>query len=216
MKLGISKPRDISITDYFSKSCSIQNTSITEWELQEVISLTSQQLKSIANQIIKRNHSLVFSSDQRFFSGESSEILEKISILSELEEHFPHSALLLRFRPELENSLRKCAPLFSDKKITLWMDAGRELPSNDLIEKSRELCIEWIADPFWHSKKFVKSSCIYKVHGWHPERWIRYYGKEQLEQLRTLCQKNDPKVLLFAHSMRNEEVTRFQEINGID
>ena len=73
----------------------------------------------------------------------------------------------------------------------------------------------WMIDPDRHRvlKKQLPPRVHYKLHGWHPARWVRRYGPQRTEELVAKIRKLNPSpgvcFLVLSHSGRMEEVGLF-------
>ena len=52
----------------------------------------------------------------------------------------------------------------------------------------------------------------WKIHGWHPDRWIRRYGQEALARLALWMRKTQATHVCFAHSQRVEQLQEFRAL----
>lgn len=55
----------------------------------------------------------------------------------------------------------------------------------------------WFGDPPW--------SPYWKIHGWHPERWVRRYSESQLLKLIVQAKRHAPQFVMLAHPQRLEQ-----------
>jgi hypothetical protein len=82
----------------------------------------------------------------------------------------------------------------------------------------------WVFDPAWPAhaeeieirsrRQFARTR--FKVHGWHPERWMRAYSKDALLAMWNTtfgCMRDqqsvEPLTFFFAHSQRDEQFGEF-------
>jgi len=203
MKIGISRPRALSPGQFLCDPLWTSRIALSEWDLLDLIDVSARQQSAIHKTLASSSHRTILGVSAKYLLSNPEATSERISILLELAEAFVASSVLIRSSREelvaIEQSLSK--PLSS---IEVWVDCGRELPQTRLLPV--------IEDPLWHRISTARSSGLFKLHGWHPARWVRYYGPERLQQLARLAAKHRPRVILFAHSMRNEEALRFQEL----
>ena len=82
----------------------------------------------------------------------------------------------------------------NDRNISLYFDFGRYGNPNWIDPGS---CV---FDPLWFNEK--PSSCYWKIHGWHSERWVRQYSEQELVRLVDLASKFAPRFIVLAHSQR--------------
>ena len=72
-------------------------------------------------------------------------------------------------------------------------------------------------DPDHHRKYLPKIEGLlhFKLHGWHPERWVRRYGEVRIRKIRKSLLPHSESCLLLAHSGRVEEAPLFAGGGGI-
>jgi hypothetical protein len=70
-----------------------------------------------------------------------------------------------------------------------------------------------VLDPDLHRNSISKLTIPrhFKLHGWHPDRWMRRYGNELSKKIVKRVQKVNHSILILAHSGRVEEATLFYE-----
>jgi hypothetical protein len=64
----------------------------------------------------------------------------------------------------------------------------------------------FVPDPAWDSPFRASAVSYWKLHGWHPDRWIRRYGEAQLAAVAERIRKARPRHVCLAHSGRFEEL----------
>lgn len=211
MKIGVSKPRGLSVTEFFRNRELASRWGISEWELLELLDLPSRARTAVEKLSRSAAHEVVLGLPFCYLNRDPDSTPERVEQIREAIECFPTRALLLRMHArDWENSLlahQTLRLLSRSLKTELWADFGR---STLLDEGNSHLKI--VTDPFWHPDKKTDHAPLYKIHGWHLARWIRLYGREQLESLCRLCLRTRPEIVLFAHSMRNEESLEFNEL----
>jgi hypothetical protein len=69
----------------------------------------------------------------------------------------------------------------------------------------------WVLDPHWHRGYFskVKVPVHFRLHGWHPERWMRRYGETLGREILRGIRRFPSPVLILAHSGREIEGADF-------
>jgi hypothetical protein len=56
------------------------------------------------------------------------------------------------------------------------------------------------------------SSQFWRVHGWHPERWVRIYSQKQIEHLAKSIIDFRPKFVKLAHSERHQQRSELEQV----
>ena len=203
MKVGITKPRGSGAEQFLLHSNEPALISLSEWDALDLVEIPARKRARIRQRLTPFNHQIIVGVPSSFIFANSEVTSERISIVEEIAEDFNAKLIFLRltagrFDPgEIQNWVKQ-----SEKNV--WVDQGRE-------EVSRPLA-RVIIDPLWQPTARGTRNGIFKLHGWHPSRWIRYYGHDQLLALKKMVKKSQPRAVLFAHSMRNEEAIRFQEM----
>ncbi|MBU6375643.1 MAG: hypothetical protein KGQ59_06575 [Bdellovibrionales bacterium] len=204
MKIGITKPRGWTAQDFLLQSKEIFKIDLSEWDILDVLDISMRKRTQIRRRIISSGHQVALGLPSSFLFSNPEITLERIAITEEVAESINAQFMILRLnstRLTPENSLRWIAE--SEKEI--WIDEGR----NKLSTAPSQL----VTDPLWYMPRAkARIGGVFKLHGWHPSRWIRYYGTEQLLALKRVVTKARPRAVLFAHSMRNEEAYRFREL----
>ncbi len=188
---------------------------VSELDLPTYLSWSNKHKKQL-QRCIREGHQLIgsFSSAWLCQSHESSHETdeEKITILGELQESLQIHALIIRLQPRhLNQSLTnlQSLPIFSD-----CPQGTRDYP---MPEHRRNLGLVW--DPCWDADKPRSSMTgqpwIAKIHGWHPDRWVRRYGTEQIRECAqtirgSLKTASTPGYLLIAHSQRRQQWEEFK------
>jgi len=219
MKVGVSKPRDAVPAQFLRDESWLRGYSASEWSVHDLLELSPRIRSQCVRAIRKAEHELVVSVSSSFLFGgrhrllndARSEFLEKTTILSEISSELGARAVLLALtekqlrvdEPMLRQSLRELSQQLQAESIELWIDSGKAAYEIELEGTSVVL------DPFWHSTRRIAKGQVFKIHGWHSERWIRYYGQQELVRLARICRTKQPRLVLFAHSQRNEEARTF-------
>lgn len=103
----------------------------------------------------------------------------------------------LQTNTELPSRVRSLTGRASAQGIDLYFDFGRSGPPT---WAEPELCV---ADPLWFRDK--PWSDFWKIHGWHPERWVRRYSPDDLDRLVRLADRHVPKFVILGHSQRGAQ-----------
>lgn len=56
------------------------------------------------------------------------------------------------------------------------------------------------------------SSQFWRIHGWHPERWVRLYSQKQIEHLAKSIIDFRPKFVTLAHSQRYQQWLELEQV----
>jgi hypothetical protein len=210
IEIGIS---GLSPEEYSKVDCL---PGVSEIELASYLTWTSRERKALT-QALRNGHRLVGACSSAWLfshSLDSGLVVEKFSILRELKESLELRGVLVRLQAR-----------------HLHSDVSSQLPGDldfrvhwDFPQSARESAAQWklsrhslVWDPLWDSAsdfagKVCKENWIAKVHGWHPSRWIRRYGAEQIadcvRSLSTHCSGSG--LLLIAHSQRREQWQDFE------
>ena len=211
MLVGISNP---PLERLFDEDW-LQRFQVSEWRFHTLLELSASNQRRTRRLLEKTKHRLVISGGREFFPKAlamrtlysiDEVIQEHLALATELKFHF--LALSLKVPSTMEGDHLYLAAILRELKseCSLWIEGGREAISLKLPGTQR------VADPLWHPNSVLNTSRVFKVHGWHSERWVRYYGPEQLRTLEKLCKKRAPQILLFGHSKREEEGGRFQKL----
>lgn len=209
MRIGISKPSIECLWDFRW----LKAFAVSEWDFSTILGLNSRERKQVSRHLTETHHRTILSAGAGFFPADPAAeekglpiaILERLELASEMAQFFATDTLLLRVPTRFENhpTVFRELSAYLPKNLGLALDPGS---AHFRIDTPRA---SWVADPLWHPPSFLRKKSIFKVHGWHESRWIRYYGPLQLEKLRTVCKKMKPGILLFGHSKREEEAATF-------
>jgi hypothetical protein len=106
----------------------------------------------------------------------------------------------LRLEPQAEKALR----VFFE-----WGEEDSPLTVRELIDCAA--VSGWVLDPHWHRRFFmkVKAPVHFRLHGWHPERWMRRYGETLGREILQGIRRFPSPVLILAHSGREVEGADF-------
>ncbi len=222
MKIGISKPRDLSAEEFLLSSSHRDSVDVSEWDALDLLEVSSRTRSKIFKTLHQSPHRTVISVSSAYLFRNREAGRERIELLSELTEAFSAMAILVRWSGPPTDGAADASSLGADAALAQlphllasgtewWIDSGRELPAHPLEPAAAtDSRAALVFDPLWHSVPRGVRTPIFKLHGWHPSRWIRYYGQEQLTRLEKLCRRHEPRVVLFGHSMRNDEALRFR------
>jgi hypothetical protein len=115
-----------------------------------------------------------------------------------------------------ESGLSGTAPWFFE-----WGAEDRPLTTAFLIDGFSAAGFGFLVDPDVHASalKNMRIPLHYKLHGWHPERWVRRYGQvrvssliRRIEAIRGLWPpRAKASALILAHSGRIEEAPLFRK-----
>ncbi|MBU6153644.1 MAG: hypothetical protein KGP28_05015 [Bdellovibrionales bacterium] len=64
-------------------------------------------------------------------------------------------------------------------------------------------------DCHWKFREKVPQAIHFKLHGWHPERWMRRYGETLIRKFQKRMGLDPEAILILAHSGRIEEAPEF-------
>lgn len=67
-----------------------------------------------------------------------------------------------------------------------------------------------VSDPLWHSGAVFGD--LWKIHGWHPNRWVRLYAPSELKELKRLASLHRPRFVILGHSQR---LKQWRELRSI-
>jgi len=138
------------------------------------------------------------------FGWFSEEILEEsIEGLREWVECANATGILLASRPPRGASVGFVADP-ADARLRLERGLGCEI----LLDRTAAapLLPGFIPDPAWDSPFRASRASYWKLHGWHPDRWVRRYGEAQLAAVSEKILKARPNHVCLAHSGRFEEL----------
>lgn len=110
--------------------------------------------------------------------------------------------------PSIQGVLREC-------KIPVALEWGE----GDSLRQFRRWVADfsragWMIDPDFHEvKRGLRPECLhFKLHGWHPDRWVRRYGENRATELIDRIKKSGVgSLLVLSHSGRFEEFGVFSE-----
>ncbi len=113
-----------------------------------------------------------------------------------------------RWIPSIQGVLREC-------KVPVALEWGE----GDSHRQFRRWIADfsragWVIDPDSHPVKMsVRPDMIqFKLHGWHPDRWVRRYGKNRaIELIHRIKKAGTGGLLVLSHSGRFEEFEVFSE-----
>jgi|GEM_PF-5781302 len=135
---------------------------------------------------------------------EDIEHYERESILLENCESLRPLAVVISIPPSVVRNSRTQYRVHSlIERINLvglcpiYFDFGRLVPP---LWIDPRYCV---SDPLWNAG--IIWGDYWKIHGWHPERWIRIYPLTQLRRLYHLASDLAPKFVILAHSQRAEQ-----------
>ena len=205
-RIGISRPRGFTPAEFLLSREQVEAVDLTEWDVLDLLEVGARTRARIRRMLEGSGHRTILSTAPAYLFRDPDSTSEKITLLEELAEAFCAEAVLLRPGAALEQAPRDWRP---PKGLACWRDEG-QTPRSQLRPHSSTTAV---VDPLWQPLSGrTKHRGPFKLHGWHPSRWIRYYGREQLEVLATTCRRHEPTAVLFAHSMRNEEALTFRRL----
>jgi hypothetical protein len=208
VKIGISKPRDLSPEDFLLSSAHRDSVDVSEWDALDLLEVSSRTRSKIFKTLHQSRHRTVISVSSAYLFRNPEASQERLEILSEMADIFSAMAVLVRWSKTPTNEVFTLPRLAGGTEW--WIDSGRELPEAPhepaTANDSRPAVV---IDPLWHSISRTLRAPVFKLHGWHTSRWVRHYGPEQLLRLLKLCHRHEPRAVLFAHSMRNHESLSF-------
>ena len=144
--------------------------------------------------------------------GDPAALAEKQQLV--IETHRARGALAslvsvpasLAMDPGLEPRLRAFLSTAQKAKARIAFDFGRAGAPRWLDDfESR------VFDPLWFREQAPVAG-IWKIHGWHPERWVRLYPESDLRLLVKLARRHRPSAVILAHSQRLAQWRRIQEL----
>ncbi len=98
------------------------------------------------------------------------------------------------------------AALVKKFHLPVYVDMPQIAPSN----KGNDDCLS--LDPLWTRPN---RGGLWKIHGWHPTRWVRRYSKAELNRLNRLARRYHPDFIIFGHSQREQQIKEFIEIQSM-
>ena len=109
----------------------------------------------------------------------------------------------IRGLSQLSIELQK--PLFFE-----WGEEDTVLTTNEL--RSRYSHLGMLMDPHQHGRfvSKIEGPVHFKLHGWHPERWMRRYGETLGRKLVKKIKTRPGALLILAHSGRFDEAQDFE------
>jgi hypothetical protein len=179
----------------------------SEWDFHDLMEMDARARKKASTLMARAHHRIAVS--MLFSHTEAG--LDRIRLASEVLQELGGVALLLRLPRALKLDPAEGARAVARARreltdhLELWADPGEEFFCGPAPAPGQP-AIHWIADPLWHPQSSYRRAQILKLHGWHPARWIRYYGTEQLQL--ALKRSAKARVLLLGHSQREEEAQR--------
>jgi hypothetical protein len=215
MLIGVSNPDPARLFD----ESFLKRFGTSEWDAATLLELNSRRRKTLSRLLANTGHRIVLSTALTP-ARDPEASLERLRIFSEVLDELGGLALCLRPRKPWLEDPRTLEQLIRELRAAatapeIWLEPGREFLPACSPELSSEPAgsLNWVADPLWHPRALWSRARVLKCHGWHEARWIRYYGPEQLEQIRKCCERSKKAtVLLWGHSKREEEALRFGEL----
>ena len=140
---------------------------------------------------------------------EAAERHERLGLLRDLCKVSDVLACVVRLPPanRLDSEVAKSILCFQDdwgldSPCPLYFEPGMLGPPSWLDPAS---CV---VDPLWNPQDL--RSDYWKVHGWHPERWVRTYPESALVSLAKQAKQLSPRFVLLAHSQRKSQYPIFK------
>ena len=141
-----------------------------------------------------------------FMGEEESEKHERFNLLQEYCQTASALACVIKLPPShlLNTETSSQVLRFQEKwkskaSCPLYFEPGREGPPT---WADPTFCV---SDPLWNPSHI--QSDYWKIHGWHPERWVRLYPKSELILLARQAERLQPKFLILGHSQRRTQFT---------
>ena len=103
----------------------------------------------------------------------------------------------LHAMPYLKMRMRALLSRANAENLAFFFDFGKNVRPMAI---DREHCV---SDPLWFRGEAW--SVYWRIHGWHPERWVRRYPAEDLDFLAKLARKTPPEFIILAHSERRAQ-----------
>ncbi len=85
-----------------------------------------------------------------------------------------------------------------------------DLPPSHLRDGMAEF--DLVGDPVWNPALEERRKAEWRIHGYHPTRWIRLYPAETLATLAREALRHRPARIIFAHSQRFTQAAEFAAI----
>jgi hypothetical protein len=158
---------------------------------------------SSIEQVLRFSHSFLNCDDL-------AELLEKVDLIFETCSARKAMAATvsvpprLHLLPGLSAAVRTFLAHAKKQRFRVYFDFGKTGPP-PWMDTSH--CV---SDPLWFRGEAF--SDYWRIHGWHSERWVRLYSKEDLDYLVQLTHFHKPAVVILGHSQRN---LQFEEIRKI-
>lgn len=133
------------------------------------------------------------------------EQLEREALLVEEQERLGACACVINLPPawiakaEAEEKVRAFLRRRSgSRSIPIYFDFGKLGPPPWM---DRTYCV---SDPLWFEGEVWGD--YWKIHGWHPDRWVRLYSRESLLNLKSWAARHEPRFVVLAHSQREAQL----------
>jgi len=95
-------------------------------------------------------------------------------------------------------------------RLKFWWEWGEEDTPETLRGIFNEAGRVLDLDYHWKWVKEASNQVHFKLHGWHPERWMRRYGPTLIRKYQKRMQLYPESILILAHSGRIEEASEFE------
>jgi hypothetical protein len=143
---------------------------------------------------------------------DSAVLWEQDSLLIEASRNLGAEACVINIPPALSKSemigerIQRLIERFKKTTdIPVYFDFGK----SGLLEAVDSIDLSYcVFDPLWERqwdtrwRRRAALSPYWKVHGWHPERWVRMYPEEDLQKVLDLSDRFKSQFLIFGHSQR--------------
>lgn len=103
----------------------------------------------------------------------------------------------LQLKSDLELQIQSLLDGAKTRGTNLYFDFGQAGPPEWMDAN------QCVSDPLWFRGKAW--SPYWRIHGWHPERWVRLYSKEDLRFLAQLASELKPRYVILGHSQRAKQ-----------
>lgn len=211
---------------------------LLEYDLGLFLMASSLERFPIRDWVEKQGKQLSLSVLSTYFFAprlDPAQRMERVNVACELFAEYRIDELMIRQKEGEEFSDPEFARLlepFLDQGVEVLWEVGIKsvtqamgsisLGFEDLGELTNQQAsvpiqfsfAEPVFDPAWHDVNLWKGKKKFKIHGWHADRWVRRYGKDQIETLAKMIKKNadaDAEILL-GHSGRIEEWELFDKL----
>jgi hypothetical protein len=173
--------------------------------LDELFNLRRSIIKFRKN--LLGHQSAVILANQYFFIGsDESDRIEKAVLLRERAQYLGAKVCIINAASAKSSicEFKFAVQELSENGISVYLDSDQDKnPQTASIPK-----LLGVLDPLWDHKR-CKNYNYWRVHGWHPERWVRMYSSEALRSLAVQVKKIKPEYLSFAHSQRETQAISF-------